>query len=277
MPHGLDSRLVYPTDPDNLIMQSNNHQVKVSEMTPAPKRNRANRSHVTPDTKAILQRLETFLTDRDDQGRIHCAAKVGVYAFFDFDEEPVYVGQTREQLTTRIRRHLTNQRTDAVAMHVLDPLEVAEIEVWPLWHLENAASSVVKDELEAAEYALFQKVIADSPIGRVLNEKMPARSPTYNLPQSHRGSIIPEELRERLGHADLRIARRADTIANLASVIVERNVSIGLRNTLVTQAQRLERLARIRYQEVRGETPPEQVEAETIEHADGDASETIPE
>ena len=56
----------------------------------------------------------------------------GVYAFFDYDGEPIYVGQTNERLRTRIRRHLTNQRTDAVAMSVLDPFEVFEIELWPL-------------------------------------------------------------------------------------------------------------------------------------------------
>ena len=33
----------------------------------------------------------------------------GVYAFFDYDGEPIYVGQTNERLRTRIRRHLTNQ------------------------------------------------------------------------------------------------------------------------------------------------------------------------
>ena len=42
--------------------------------------------------------------------------KWGVYAFFDYDGEPIYVGQTNEKLRTRIGRHLTNQRTAAVAM-----------------------------------------------------------------------------------------------------------------------------------------------------------------
>ena len=55
----------------------------------------------------------------------------GVYAFYDCDGEPTYVGQTKERLRNRIRRHLTNQSTDAVAMSVLDPFEVAEIEMWP--------------------------------------------------------------------------------------------------------------------------------------------------
>ena len=63
----------------------------------------------------------------------------GVYAFFDYDGEPIYVGQTNEQLRTRIRRHLTNQRTDAVAMSVLDPFEVFEIAVWPLPQFEGVS------------------------------------------------------------------------------------------------------------------------------------------
>lgn len=60
------------------------------------------------------------------------AVKWGVYAFFDYDNEPIYVGQMRESLGSRIGRHLTNQRTDAVAMSVLDPFEVRTVKVWPL-------------------------------------------------------------------------------------------------------------------------------------------------
>ena len=51
-------------------------------------------------------------------------------------------------------------------------------------------------------------------------------------------------------HPDVRIARRATTIANLARVISERNVSKGLRRTLLTQARRLEKLAAERIREL---------------------------
>ena len=63
----------------------------------------------------------------------------GVYAFFDYDGEPIYVGQTNERLRTRIRRHLTNQRADAVAMSVLDPFEAFEIELWPAPEYQGSA------------------------------------------------------------------------------------------------------------------------------------------
>jgi hypothetical protein len=57
---------------------------------------------------------------------------IGIYAFYDYDAEPIYVGQTRELVSTRIRRHLTGMRSDSVAKFVLDPFEVRWVGVWPL-------------------------------------------------------------------------------------------------------------------------------------------------
>ena len=90
--------------------------------------------------------------------------KFGVYAFYDYDGEPIYVGQTNEKLSKRIRRHLTNQRTDAVAMKVLDPFEVREIEVWPLPHHQqkDKSDSEAKAELDWLESAVFQMLLKRS-------------------------------------------------------------------------------------------------------------------
>src|SRR5713101_5735520 len=163
------------------------------------------------------------------------------YVFYDYDGEPIYVGQTEEMVRSRIGRHLTNQRTDAVAMNVLDPFEVAEIEVWPLY-AEDVKGDIERT-LNAIEYTVFQKVLKASKLGAVLNEKDIPKTRLVRLPRSYRGRIIPEGLYELRKHPDTRIARRASTIANLARVISERNVSKGLRRTLLTQARRLERLA----------------------------------
>ena len=54
-------------------------------------------------------------------------------------------------------------------------------------------------------------------------------------------------------HPDVRIARRAQTIASLARLISERKVGKGLRTTLLVQSQRLEALARSRLQVFAGE------------------------
>jgi len=136
-------------------------------------------------------------------------------------------------------------------MSVLDPFEVAWIEVWPL---DKLVAGLPKSEkrafLDRAEYTVFQKVLRESALGAVLNEKEIAPREEIELPVSHRGKIIPDSINPQRKHPDVRIARRAATIANLARVISERDVSPGLRRTLLTQARRLERLAAQRAMEL---------------------------
>jgi len=212
---------------------------------------------VPQDVAAIRRQIRAFLDTRDSNGQKIGDARWGVYAFYDYDGEPIYVGQTYESLRQRIGRHLTNQRTDAVAMNVLDPFEVAEVEVWPLWELQerNKKDPEAKIRLNAAEYTVFQWALSRSIFQAVLNEGDIPAADLIELPQSLRSRIIPEHLYEQRKHPDVRIARRATTIASLARVISEREVSKGLRRTLVTQAQRLERLSTQRYNEISGSLP----------------------
>jgi hypothetical protein len=127
-------------------------------------------------------------------------------------------------------------------MNVLDPFEVAEIRVWPL-DLAKMAEDKQREYLDRAEYTVFQKVILESKLRAVLNEKPPQETATIELPKSYSKRIIPDTIYPHRKHPDIRIARRASTIASLARVISERKVSRGLRATLLTQAKRLESLA----------------------------------
>ena len=118
----------------------------------------------TPDeVTAIRAELKRHLDAKDPSGRSVGHAKFGIYAFYDYDEEPIYVGQTLERLRVRIRRHLTNQRTDAVAMNVLDPFEVLSVEVWPFWDLErpDVANPTRIQILNQAEYTVFQRLLCN--------------------------------------------------------------------------------------------------------------------
>lgn len=196
----------------------------------------------------------------------------GVYAFFDYDGEPIYVGQTNELLRTRIRRHLTNQRTDAVAMSVLDPFEVLEIEVWPLPQFQNAGSAgnagkaAARAHLNALEREIYDRAVRGSQFNAVLNEKDPPPSAvTVEVPLSFRMRIVSDEVYAIRSHPDIRLARRAQVIARLAQVISERKVQGGLRRVLLTQAKRLEWLAQRRYLALGGEAS---VETENGEETD---------
>jgi len=228
------------------------------------------RRDVPTEVAAIRHAIEQCFTHRDEQDRIVADAGHGVYAFYDYDGEPIYVGQTREKLRSRIGRHLTNQRTDAVAMNVLDPFEVLDIEMWPLWHLaeRNLSEADKAYALNQIEYSVYQTVLKQSALGAVLNEKDIAPTPLSALPPSFRCRIVPEAVYNLRKHADIRIARRASTIANLARVISERAVSPGLRRTLLTQARRLERLARQRLQEDGEDVGVEELGEETGEHVE---------
>ena len=172
--------------------------------------------------------------------------KHGVYLFYDYDGEPIYVGQTSEGLRIRVRRHLTNQRTDAVAMSILDPFEVAEIEMWPFWDL----TSDVRQTLNRAEFTVYCQALQQSRFGAVLNEREVSNAEIVTLPPSIRASILSDELRHQREHPDIRLARRAMTIANLARRISERQVTVGIRRTLLAQAKRLEWLAQARLDEI---------------------------
>lgn len=213
------------------------------------------------ETKDLRSNLQIFLNTPFDDPVLGCARAVGsftwgVYAFFDYDGEPIYVGQTKEKISTRIRRHLTNQRTDAVAMSVLDPFEVFEIEVWPLPQFEQASKndSTAKAHLNALEHLVFERAVAGSIFKAVLNEKNPPL-PTISIsaPPSLRFQLVSDDVYKIRSHPDFRIARRSLTISRLAQVIAERKVQGGLRRVLLTQAMRLQWLAERRYKALGGE------------------------
>ena len=121
----------------------------------------------TSELRALYDGVKQAFDTDTPHGRIG-VCRCGVYLFYDYDGEPIYVGKIKEGIRARVRRHLTNQRTDAVAMSVLDPFEVAEIEMWPFWDLPKAS---LNETLSRAEYTVFQLALRKSKFNAVLNEE----------------------------------------------------------------------------------------------------------
>jgi hypothetical protein len=216
------------------------------------------------ETESLRKGLHAYtkLKYPDENGDHHIGwFKWGVYIFYDYDGEPIYVGQTNEKISGRISRHLTNQRTDAVAMNVLDPFEVFEIEAYPLPDFQHitrrhAEFKSARYHLDALEYHVHQQAIAASTFKAILNEKDPdPPRVTIVPPKPLRARIVSDEVHTLRSHLDVRIARRAQTIAKLAQVISERDIQKhgGLRRVLLVQPQRLELLARKRFLSLGGE------------------------
>lgn len=230
------------------------------------------------ETEDLRKNLTTFLDTEFHDPITNIKMRVGnfkwgVYAFFDYDGEPIYIGQTNEMLRTRIRRHLTNQRTDAVAMSVLDPFEVLEIEVWPLPQFQDTSGKDKKDAkvyLDALEDLIYRKALRSSKFGAVLNEKDPPNPAVMvEEPPSFRQRVVSEDVHAIRSHPDFRIARRAMIISRLAQVISERKVQGGLRRVLLTQAKRLQWLAERRYGGLGGDASVER--EDEAENGDNDS------
>ncbi len=184
--------------------------------------------------------------DNSKSGNRLGALNWGVYAFFDYDGEPIYVGQTKENVGTRIRRHLTGRRTDAVAKNILDPYEVCVVRVYPLpqFQLVKASDKAAIEHLNALEYIVFHELLEKSKFNAVLNEKMPSAPKCQIIvPEPIEGRVASAAVTALRDHPDTRIARRAQTLAALAKGISERKVGPGIRQTLLTQAKRLQWLA----------------------------------
>ena len=114
--------------------------------------------------------------------------------------------------------------------------------------MAGQAKRTLQQKLNAAEYSAYKQLLKESRLKAVLNEKPPAKTELVELPEAVEGCIVPEDLFQSRKHPDVRIERRASTIASLAKVVSERKVSKGLRATLCTQARRLLSLAERRYQ-----------------------------
>lgn len=240
--------------------------------------NRPDDINVPPfETEDLRRNLATFLNSEFDDPIAGGTRRVGnfrwgVYIFYDYDGEPIYVGQTNEMLRTRIRRHLTNQRTDAVAMSVLDPFEVYEIEVFPLPQFQGITKAkdhpTARAHLNALEHAVYAKAVGVSQFKAILNEKDPP-TPVVKIevPPSFKMRVVSEEVAKIRSHPDFRIARRSLIISRLAQVISERKVQGGLRRVLLTQAKRLQWLADRRYQALGGAAS---VETETGEEGNNE-------
>ncbi len=252
---------------------------KSRPLTPKPQPIADDAAQPPIETAELRKGLKAFLDMRIRDPETHVEVRLGsytfgVYVFYDYDSEPIYVGQTREQLSSRIRRHLTNQRTDAVAMSVLDPFEVCDIEVYPAFHLQGKQTNdpVVKEYLNSLEAAVYLKVLQESTFHAVLNEKAPRSDQSVMISKPTRGRVVTPEMMKLRSHPDTRIARRAATLARLAQIIGERKVPSGLRQVLVVQATRLKALAERRSASAKNDQEDEDVPGEDAIPANPDQS-----
>lgn len=96
----------------------------------------------------------------------------GVYALCDLDFVPIYVGQSKDGIRTRVRRHLTSARSDVIANRHLDVWEVSQVWAWEVridgLNIRNAQDQAA--EITALETQLIKKFNDIKPL---VNGKLP--------------------------------------------------------------------------------------------------------
>ena len=158
--------------------------------------------------------------------------KVGVYVLCDLDGVPIYVGQSKDGIASRARRHLTSARSDIIANRQIDPWEIAYVLAYPADKKEDIG------RLEAALYAEFNK---KSPL---MNGSIPKAEgePLTPIPEpSQKVQVLADdEIKVRKDPA-LRLPRQIEHIGRLVDHILTVKDSGQLRRSLEAHFGRLDR------------------------------------
>lgn len=213
----------------------------------------------------MLEHLERFFATDTGSGLKLGAAPYGIYAFYDYEGEPLYVGQSKDkdgsQTGGRIRRHLTGYRADSVALCAVDPIEVAHIEIWPFYDLLGAPMPRVKETLDAAEWLLYEELDQRASHGllnfRKPGEPKPGRIQLVHsdLPRSFAGQILPDEIIERRSHPDVWLAQQVEVLARMTTIMSRRNTTRDTRRSCDRRVRRIAALSRRRFEECKGVDP----------------------
>ena len=129
---------------------------------------------------------------------------VGVYVLCDLDNVPIYVGQSRDGIRSRVARHLTSARSDIIANRQIDVWEIAYVWTYPV------ESVVAINVLEAQLFHAF------NPTSRLMNGTVPPNGEYGAAPEPQQVVQVmsDDEIRERRD-ATQRLPRQAGHYAQI--------------------------------------------------------------
>ena len=125
--------------------------------------------------------------------------QIGVYALCDLDKVPIYVGQSKDGIRSRVARHLTSARSDIIANRQIDVWEIAWVLAYPV---------ETKDQITPLEGLLFHHF---NPTSQLMNGSLPAPS-AVDVPVPEPAQVVQvmsdEEIADKIDPAQ-RLPRQA--------------------------------------------------------------------
>jgi len=163
----------------------------------------------------------------------HLTIEIGVYALYDLDDVPIYVGQTKSVsqrgIRGRVQRHLTSARSDMIANRQLDVWEIAHVRAWPETELE---------QIKLLEAALFTQFDAASTL--MNGKRMPPPPTDFAIPSAAQHvQIIPDDEIMLRRNPNLRLPRQAEHYGQLLGHYLAIKDSAGMARTMRAHFERL--------------------------------------
>ena len=154
--------------------------------------------------------------------------EIGVYALCDLDGVPIYVGRSVQGIRSRVRRHLTSARSDAIANRQLDVWEVGFVRAYP----------VDRANIAELESFLIHKFHREKPLMQgdfpAIVERLPFQVPTVEEVQ-----VLPDAIIEQRRNPAVRLPRQAQFFYQLVDHILNVKDQPFLRKTLQSHFDRL--------------------------------------
>ena len=158
-----------------------------------------------------------------DKAMSTLTAAKGVYALCDLDKLPIYIGQSKDGIRTRVRRHLTSARSDVIANRHLDVWEVSEVWAWEVPTDDELIESVQAQNaaIDELEHQLIQYFNAQNAL---VNGKLPdfAALNAITPPEPHQKvQVLDDTVRKSRLEPINRMPRQASQLRDLIDYTIQ--------------------------------------------------------
>lgn len=174
---------------------------------------------------------------------------IGVYVLADLDNVPIYVGQSKDGIRSRVARHLTSARSDIIANRQIDVWEIAYVWAYPVSDPNN---------ISPLEAALFHRYNKKSQLMNGATLPPPPNKFTIPEPSQVVQVMSGEEIKDKLDEAQ-RLPRQAAHYAQIVGHFVAVKNSSQIAMAMDAHFQRLKTY----HQRLLKEAKPDDSETDT--------------
>jgi hypothetical protein len=160
--------------------------------------------------------------------------QIGCYVLCDLDGVPLYVGQSRDGIRSRVNRHLTSARSDIIANRQVDVWEIAFVWAYPVTD---------PADIKPLEDALFHSF---HPKSALMNGRIPAthlQTPDVPEPAQIVQVMADNEISDKRDPA-LRLPRQAEHYSQIVGHFLAVKNSREIAGAIEAHFQRLQRYHR---------------------------------